>query len=193
MSLESVLLFAQKTISDRVKAGDAVVDATVGLGSDTLFLARVTGTDGIVFGFDIQPEALAIAQSKMKDRLSTADSASIHWILRSHEFMLAEIPSKYQGKIRAVMFNLGYLPHSDHLIKTQPQTTVKGLDAAVQLLQIGGVVTIIVYTGHEGAQEEADAVLLWASLLAQKQFNVISYRFLNQVNDPPFLIIVEKK
>jgi hypothetical protein len=60
-------------------------------------------------------------------------------------------------------------------------------------LRIGGILTIVAYTGHEGAQEEADAVERWASLLPQKQFSVLSYRFINQLNHPPFLIIVQKK
>jgi hypothetical protein len=60
-------------------------------------------------------------------------------------------------------------------------------------LRCGGEITIVAYTGHEGAQEEADAVEYWASLLPQKQFSVLSYRFLNQLNNPPFLLVVEKK
>jgi len=59
-------------------------------------------------------------------------------------------------------------------------------------LQKGGIITIVAYTGHIGAQEEADAVLEWAAALAQSQFHVLHYHFINQKNHPPFLIIVEK-
>jgi tRNA G37 N-methylase Trm5 len=107
--------------------------------------------------------------------------------------MMEAIPNKSIGQASAIMFNLGYLPGFDHQITTHPQSTLAGLDAAISLLRCGGVITIVAYTGHEGAQEETDAVEHWASLLPQKQFSVLSYRFINQLNHPPFLIVVEKK
>jgi hypothetical protein len=91
------------------------------------------------------------------------------------------------------MFNLGYLPGFDHQITTTSNSTIISLNAAIRLLRAGGIITIVAYTGHAGGQEEANAVAEWASQLPQAQFNVLSYRFINQKNDPPFLIAVEKK
>ena len=39
----SLIELAHKVISERVKAGDTVVDATIGNGHDTLFLAKCVG------------------------------------------------------------------------------------------------------------------------------------------------------
>ena len=50
----SLIELAHKVISERVKAGDTVVDATIGNGHDTLFLAKCVGMKGRVIGFDVQ-------------------------------------------------------------------------------------------------------------------------------------------
>lgn len=97
------------------------------------------------------------------------------------------------GKVGAVTFNLGYLPGSASDLTTTPDTTIRALNAAVRLLRPGGVVTIVVYTGHEGGTEEAEAVRTWATNLPQEQFHALSYRFVNQQNDPPRLVAVEKR
>jgi tRNA G37 N-methylase Trm5 len=117
----------------------------------------------------------------------------IIWNYCSHENILEVVPLECQGQIAAVMFNLGYLPKFDHSITTLPHSTLKALTGAAKILRSGGVMTIVAYTGHDGAQDEADEVVRWASLLPQKQFHVLSYRFINQQNHPPFLIVVEKK
>jgi tRNA A58 N-methylase Trm61 len=191
MGLGSVLQFTWQVVEAVVKPGDVVIDATVGQGHDTLKLAQLVGLQGNVFGFDIQEEALSIAQERINTKLGSG--TPVNCVLCSHEFMMEAIPKESIGKVSAIMFNLGYLPGFDHLITTLPQSTVAGLKAAAALLRCGGVITIVAYTGHEGAQEEANAVERWASLLPQKQFSVLCYRFLNQLNHPPFLIVVEKK
>ena len=41
-----------------LRPGDVVVDATVGNGFDTVFLAQQVGENGLVYGFDIQIQAI---------------------------------------------------------------------------------------------------------------------------------------
>jgi tRNA G37 N-methylase Trm5 len=191
MSLPSVLLFAKQVVEGAVKTGEVVVDATVGQGNDTLMLAQLVGEKGKLYGFDIQAEALQIARKKVIENLGS--DAIISWNHCSHEIILEAIPREWHGHIAAVMFNLGYLPRFDHTITTLPHSTLTALIGASQLLRSGGVITVVAYTGHDGAQAEADAVERWASLLPQKLFQVLSYRYINQQNNPPFLIVVEKK
>jgi hypothetical protein len=190
MILQSVLLFARQLLSGIVQPGDIAVDATVGQGNDTLFLAELVGPQGQVFGFDVQTEAIIAARKKVTAAL--ASDETIHWVHRSHEFMLEEIPLKWHGGVRAIMFNLGYLPGFDHEIKTSADSTIQALNASLNLLHIGGLITIVAYTGHEGALTEADAVVQWSALLPQKLFHVLHYQFLNQINHPPFLMVIEK-
>ena len=54
MKLERVLPFARSLLQTAVKEGDYAVDATLGNGHDTCFLAEIVGDSGKVFGFDIQ-------------------------------------------------------------------------------------------------------------------------------------------
>jgi SAM-dependent methyltransferase len=191
MGLDSVLQFARRAAATVIKPGDLVIDATVGQGHDTLMLAELVGMDGKVFGFDIQETAISLARDRIFTKLGS--NHSVNWVHGSHEYMLETIPVEWVGQVSAIMFNLGYLPGFDHQVTTTAEATLLGLDAAAQLLQSGGIITLVAYTGHEGAQREADAVEQWASLLPQKQFSVLSYRFINQLNHPPFLIVVEKK
>ncbi|MNF18635.1 putative rRNA methylase [compost metagenome] len=55
------------------------------------------------------------------------------------------------------------------------------------------MLTVVVYSGHPGGAEEADAVNRWAESLPQREFQVMCYRFMNQQNSPPYLIAVEKR
>ena len=76
---------------------------------------------------------------------------------------------------------------------TKPETTVKALEGSLQLLKPNGVVCIAIYTGHAGGLEERNAIYTFAKNLSQEEYNVLECKFLNQVNNPPQLIMIEKK
>jgi len=57
MGFPSVLTMAHRLAAERIQPGDAVIDATVGNGVDTAFLAKAVGPKGVVYGFDIQQAA----------------------------------------------------------------------------------------------------------------------------------------
>ena len=50
----------------------------------------------------------------------------------------------------------------------------------------------MIYHGHEGGKEERDAVIEFVKSLPQKYVHVLRYEFINQKNDPPFIIALEK-
>mgnify|MGYP005833540397 CR=1 FL=1 len=50
MKLERILPFARNLLETAVKPGDIAVDATVGNGHDTLFLANLVGSAGRIYG-----------------------------------------------------------------------------------------------------------------------------------------------
>lgn len=159
---------------------DLAIDATMGNGHDTLFLAQRAGR---VLAFDIQNQALE--QTAARLRASGLDNAQL--ILVGHEHV-----ASYAKSAKVAIFNLGYLPSADKSIITQPETTLQALVAICQLLESGGRLAIMVYHGHEGGARERDAVLDFVSQLDQRAFAVSQYRMLNQVNTPPFLIMIEK-
>ncbi|MGA2152565.1 MAG: methyltransferase domain-containing protein, partial [Geobacteraceae bacterium] len=57
-SLHSAVALSHFFLRERVERGDRVADATCGNGHDTLFLARLVGQEGKVWGFDLQENAL---------------------------------------------------------------------------------------------------------------------------------------
>lgn len=192
MGFISILSFAQELAAHRIEPGDVCVDATAGNGVDTLFLAKAAGSGGMVHAFDIQEAALNNTQERLSKELSVRFTG-VRLHLASHDRMLEMIPTEQHGQVAAVMFNLGYLPGSDHSLITRPGTTLPALEAALTLLRQGGVLTIAIYPGHDGGQAEAEAVDGWARSLKQNQYQAMSYRFLNQKNNPPYLIAVEKR
>ena len=93
-----------------------VVDATMGNGHDTAFLAKRAGK---VYAFDIQKQAL----DKTSQLLESQGLANAELILDGHETL-----DKYvKEPITAAIFNLGYLPSADKSLITKPSTTLEAL------------------------------------------------------------------
>ena len=159
---------------------DIVVDATMGNGHDTLFLAKIAKQ---VYSFDIQKQAL----EKTSQRLLETGLTNVELILQGHETV-----DQFVREAKAGIFNLGYLPSADKSIITQPQTTIEALEKLCHLLVKGGRIAIMIYYGHEGGDIEKDAVMDFVSQLPQQEYTATIYRTLNQINNPPFLVMIEK-
>ncbi|MFS1663064.1 class I SAM-dependent methyltransferase [Streptococcus sp. zg-JUN1979] len=169
-------------LAEVIDEKSVVVDATMGNGYDTLFLAQKAGC---VYAFDIQKKAL----ERTRQRLEKANClANVNLILDGHEKV-----ARYVTKaISAAIFNLGYLPSADKSLITKPATTLSALSAILEKLQVGGRVSLMVYYGHEGGDKEKDAVLEFVESLSQEHYATMLYQPLNQINTPPFLIMIEK-
>lgn len=173
-------------LEDVIKEGDIVIDATMGNGYDTKYLAEKVGANGVVYSFDVQEDAI----KSTKKRLEKAELIDrVNLILDGHQNM-----DMYVNKeVSCVMFNLGYLPRAKHQVITKPETTVEAIKKSLELLKPNGVVSIAIYTGHEGGMEECDEVFGYVSKLDQSEYSVLNCNFVNQINHPPRLIMIEKK
>ncbi|MEG6574242.1 class I SAM-dependent methyltransferase [Caldibacillus debilis] len=189
MILEPVLAFSHSILEKRVQPGDIVVDATVGNGHDTLFLAKLVGPAGKVYGFDIQEIAIRRTKERLEKERAGQNVVLFHC---GHEELLHRIPEKDHGKISGAIFNLGYLPKGDHTIITKPETTLKAVEGLLQITAPGGVISIVVYEGHPGGKAEKEALLDYVQKIDQTRARVLMYRFINQKNDPPFCLAIEK-
>lgn len=190
MVIPSVLEYAHTLAGRGVNKGGVAIDATVGNGHDTLFLAQAVGPHGSVIGFDIQEEALESTRRRVE---TEAPEASLRLFHAGHEMLKEHLDESVHGKVGAVMFNLGYLPGGDHSITTTPETTRQALDASTHLLRPGGIVTVVAYPGHDGGAEEAKAVHSWMSVRSQETYRVLSYQFPNQPADAPGLFAFERR
>ena len=169
-----------------VRSGDTVVDATCGTGQDTAALAKAVGPDGRVYAFDIQKKALLLTEARLKSH----GYNNVKLMMKSFESMSSHIP---EGSAAAVVFNLGYLPGGDHSVTTTAETTIRGLEAALRTVKTGGIVTVVMYDGHEAGREEKKSVMDWAESLDSKQYHAVYVNMLNQNDDPPEILWLTKK
>lgn len=183
--LQNALLLSHEYMENIVRPGSVTVDATCGNGHDTLFLSRLVGAGGRVYGFDIQEEALKNTRRRLV-QANAPDNVTL--FCRGHEEMESFVPTG----IAAVMFNLGYLPGGDHRMATRHETSVRAIGAAARLLAPGGLITLCVYSGGDTGFEERDAVVRFCRSFDQRRFRVLSHEFINQENHPPLLLCIEK-
>jgi hypothetical protein len=90
------------------------------------------------------------------------------------------------------MFNLGYQPGGDKSVITRPVTTVIALASALDLLGPGGVITVVLYPGHEGGRAETEAVLSWAREVPVHRALVACHQVLNTRKAGPLLLAIAK-
>lgn len=168
--------------------GAFCIDATMGKGHDTLFLAKLVGETGHVLSMDIQPAALeATAALLQKHQMIQR----VQLVLDSHANMAAYAQP---GSVDAIMFNLGYLPGGDHRIATKADTTIAALEQGLQLLKPLGMISLAIYHGGDTGFAERDAVLAWLKQLDSKRYTVMVTDFYNRPNYPPLAVqIIREK
>ncbi|MDR0137946.1 class I SAM-dependent methyltransferase [Metabacillus idriensis] len=189
MKLERVLPFAKSILSKAVTEGDIAIDATIGNGHDTVFLAELVGETGHVYGFDIQDDAIHATSARLSEH-SLTDRVTL--FKESHEKADDCLPAAVSGNIASAIFNLGYLPGGDKEIVTKPESTIGAIEQLFSMMKQGGVIILVIYHGHPGGKMERDALLEYAGKLDQKKAHVLQYQFLNQKNSAPFVIAIEK-
>lgn len=186
----SAVGFCHRLLRERLRPGDWAVDATAGNGQDTLLLTQLTGPDGKVFAFDIQPEAINATARLLAESGIAATGFTL--ITTSHENMSAHLPADAQGQLAAVIFNLGFLPGGDKSVITQPGSTLSGMRDAMLLIRRGGLLLLVLYPGHPGGALESEAVRAEVSGLPPRFWQVTEHRALNTARPAPFVIVLEK-
>lgn len=189
MNLDRILPFAKKLLEKAVTNGDVVVDATLGNGHDTLFLAQLVGENGTVYGFDVQEDAIRTSKERLNQH-GLADRVTIFH--NGHEQLSKLIPAEHH-QVKAAIFNLGYLPGSDKSVVTKPETTLSAIQQLLEMMVPEGIIILVIYHGHAEGAIERDALLTYCQEIDQKKAHVLQYRFMNQQNNPPFIVAIEKR
>jgi len=180
----SLINIAHQQISESLKPGDIAIDATLGNGHDALYLNNLVGPTGRVFGFDIQLAAITATQA------NSAGATGLTLIHASHALMAENIPVQHHGNVKAIMFNLGYLPGGDKSIITQTDSTLCAINAATVLLATDGIMTIMAYPGHVGGDSETLQIERWCEQLNKAYFSYqIRYSTVTSATAPRLFIL----
>ena len=186
--LKNAQQFSHEMILSANLENGLFIDATAGNGHDTLFLAQHIGNTSKILAFDIQEQAIL----QTRQLLQNHDlEHKVTCILDSH----AQLSNYLEEKdlVRLAIFNLGYLPGSDKKIITTPSSTLKAIEILLDRLEKKGKIIIVSYYGHDGGFEEKNSVEELLSALSQKEWSVLKYQFINQINCPPICYVIEKK
>ena len=180
--------FVQDYLAAHLPHPKLCIDATCGNGGDTAFLCNLTAPAGRVLAFDVQPEAIRSTRARLEQANVPADRYSL--ICGSHADLLQYVQP---GTADAVMFNFGWLPGADHSVFSTAQSSIPALEAALQAVRPGGVVSAILYSGQVIGTDEKQTVLEYLRALPLKSFTVLVCDFANWAETAPLPCIILKK
>lgn len=185
MQTYNAVKLAQLLLLPRLSRCNIAIDATAGKGRDSLFLAANTPESATIYSFDIQKDALKATQHLLQEnRLSN----KVRLVEDNHK----NLDFYVSDRLDVVMFNLGYLPGAAHDITTHVDTTLIAVKKSLNLLTIGGFVSIIAYPGHAMGELEFLAVESALLSLPSNIFAVNKWVPVNKANKPPVLFLIEK-
>ena len=180
------LLDLQKQfILAHLKEGDVAADFTMGNGHDTEFLSKTVGENGKVYAFDIQEMAVNSTRANLEKAECPQNYTLIH---DSHH----NCKSYIDVKIKAGMFNLGYLPGGNKNITTMRETTMPAIEAAISMLDRDAILCIAIYPGHEEGDLEGKMVTEYLSGLDRFTYSIAQIKIINSPTSPYFMIVETK-
>ncbi len=184
--LTSITELAKSFAASALKPGDIALDCTAGNGHDTLFLLERTAPDGFVYAFDIQEQAL----------VHTARRLCEAGVVKSRFALINACHSRLEEYVKpaisACMFNLGYLPGASHSVTTEPKRVIPAIESAGRLLKPFGVITVVMYSGHEAGRDELRALLDYASTIDERAFRVIHLSNMNTSKPSPSILVLQR-
>ncbi|MGB0372165.1 MAG: class I SAM-dependent methyltransferase [Opitutales bacterium] len=178
-----------QALSELLAPGDCAIDATMGNGYDTLFLANSVGPKGKVWAFDIQEAAL----ESTRKRLIDGESDHVTLVHSGHETMKAHLPEDAYGQIKAIVFNLGYLPGTDKSVTTHAESTLSAIEAGLELLSPTGAIHILCYTGHSEGYSEWQQLQEWMSQQAPEKAHIRLMSSFDEERRPPVWIELSRR
>jgi len=162
-----------------VRPGDTLIDATLGNGQDTVFLAQLLKGKGSLIGYDIQLEALENTRKRLEE-LPDIISETVTLKLKSHTQL-------EENQIKLIVYNLGYLPGGNKEITTLTESTLLSLQKALARLAPGGAISITCYPGHQEGQREETALKDFLHTLPSSKWCVCYHQWLNRPLAPSLI------
>lgn len=183
----NTLSMAHDFIRRHVPEGGLCIDATMGRGRDTALLCRLVGERGRVIAFDLQPQALESTAALLAAEGLSA-RAELH-CLSHHRMAEFAVPES----VDCIVFNFGWLPGGSHELFTLPETSIPAIQAGLELLKPGGVMSLCIYYGGRSGYGERDALLEFLPMLDNRRFTVVVSRFVNRDGDVPIPVFILKE
>lgn len=181
--------FAMHIVRAYVEPGDTVIDATCGNGHDTLALASMNPAR--LYAFDVQEEAVRATASLLEANGYSESIREGKIVVKqlAHEEMagFVDVP------VKAIIFNLGYLPGSDKTLTTRAETTLTAVQSAMELLQPDGLICITMYSGHGEGKREKESLLELAKGLDAAEWHTAYISMPNQKHSPPEILLITRK
>ncbi|MCR4943293.1 MAG: class I SAM-dependent methyltransferase [Clostridium sp.] len=176
--VSDVSVISHSIIKNFLERKVTAIDGTLGNGHDTDFLADNFEK---VYAFDIQKQAC--------DNYIEKNIQNVTVINDSH----SNFEEYIKEEVDCIMYNLGFLPGGDKTITTMHKSSLKSIKDGLELLASGGIMTICIYTGHDEGKKEESCIMEFLRELPKNKFGVMEHRFINRKNNPPALVVVEKK
>ena len=147
-------------------------------------------------GKRVRPVLLLMAYNIYKDKIEDALYPATA-IETYHNYTLIHDShhncEKYvEGRIKAGMFNLGYLPGGDKNITTMRETTMPAIEAAIAMLDRDAILCIAIYPGHEEGDLEGKMVTEYLSGLDRFTYSIAQIKIINSPTSPYFMIVETK-
>ncbi|RPF50252.1 class I SAM-dependent methyltransferase [Aquisalibacillus elongatus] len=187
--MKQIIPFAHDLLAQSITTGSTVVDATLGNGHDSLYLNELVGPEGKVIAFDVQDEALQSSKSLFEQH----GIKQVEMHLKGHENAPSILDDKGIHEIDAVIFNLGFLPGSDHQVTTSGDTTIQAINGLFPILKSGGYIVIVVYPGHEEGQAEKNDLMNYLKTFPANKGDIAQYKMVNRSDKAPFVVYLYKK
>ena len=169
-----------------VGEGMIAIDCTVGNGHDSELLLNQVGSSGMLYGFDIQNQAI----SRTDERLKSSGFTNYKLYHASHDSLEDYFDSE---SVNCIVYNLGYLPNSDKQVATKSEPTLVSLLQGLEILKVGGFMSVTVYPGHKDGKLEKFELSKFMQELDSRKFHVLKCHYDNQQSDAPFVYWVQKK
>jgi methylase of polypeptide subunit release factors len=179
--MKNVVTFAHNILKESISVNSLVIDATVGNGHDTVFLAKHAKH---VIGFDLQEQAI----EHTKDLLAQHKIENVTLFCASHD----QVKDYVKDPVDGAIFNLGYLPNSDKSLTTKGPTTIRAIKQILTLLNPSGIICITIYVGHEQGKQEQKLLEEYFQTLDSKTYTVVRYQHVNRPS-APYTVCIQKR
>lgn len=158
------------------------IDATCGMGNDSLFIVKNINQSSTLICYDIQEVAINSTKELLKNY------NNVVYNLQSHE-------SFNEESADLIIYNLGYLPNTDKVVKTNSSTTLKSLENALRITNNKNdyLIIIVLYPGHQEGLLESQVIDNYCYNLSSSKYLVSKYLNYNRPTSPYIISITPNK